>query len=49
MANPIGEDMGGPYACVECGGTFDEPTESNLEQDDRELTPCCSTTLFEQV
>jgi len=47
MANPIGDDLGGPYACVNCGETFEEPTESNL--DGRELTPCCNSELFEQV
>ena len=47
MPNPIGEDMGGPYVCVECGSQFDEPAESNL--DGRELTPCCSYGLFEQL
>lgn len=48
MADPIGDDQGGPYVCIECGSTFEEPTESNLDED-RELTPCCSYELFEQL
>lgn len=47
MSNPVSEDQGGPYVCVECGNTFDEPDRSNI--DDREITPCCSTTLYEQL
>lgn len=47
MTGPIGEDQGGPYVCVECGETFEEPPESNLNG--REITPCCSYELYEQL
>lgn len=47
MTGPIGEDRGGPYVCVQCGHEFAEPVESNI--DARELTPCCSITLYEQL
>lgn len=47
MSGPVSEDMGGPYVCINCGNKFDEPAESNL--DGREITPCCSTELYEQL